>query len=156
MIDECNHDGNWDVMTAGPSGISVVLPKRSTDFSDASVTKLSKTAADSIHRGDLDNDGRSEFIAMGDSGLTLLRGTGDGQAEDLSSLLPPGTTATSVAMTDLDDDGDLDLILTLADGKLQWLQNKAGIRTIGSRLSPGCRQGRTVSVAASTCMPSDR
>ncbi|MBC7965457.1 MAG: CRTAC1 family protein, partial [Fuerstia sp.] len=126
VIDECNNDGNWDVITAGPSGISIVLPKRSTDFSDASAAELSKTAASSIHRGDIDNDGRSEFIAIGPAGLTLLRGTGDGKTEDLSPLLPPGTTATSVAMTDLDDDGDLDLVLTLADGKLQWLQNNGG------------------------------
>ena len=126
VIDECNNDGNWDVIAAGPSGVSVVLPKRSTDFSDASVMQLSETAAHTIHRADLDNDGRSDFVAVGDSGLMVLRGTGDGKAEDLSSLLPPGTTATSVAVTDLDDDGDLDLVLTLADGTLQWLQNNGG------------------------------
>ena len=126
VIDECNNDGNWDVIAAGPSGVSIVLPKRSTDFSDVGVAELSRIPANTIHRADLDNDGRSEFIAVGAAGLTLLRGTGDGKAEDLSSLLPPGTTATSVAMTDLDDDGDFDLILTLADGKLQWLQNNGG------------------------------
>ena len=126
VIDECNNDGNWDVIAAGASGVSIVLPKRSTDVSDADVAELSRTAAHTIHRADLDNDGRSEFIAIGDAGLTLLRGTGDGNAEDLSSLLPPGTTATSVAMTDLDDDGDLDLVLTFAGGKLQWLQNNGG------------------------------
>ena len=126
VIDECNNDGNWDVIAAGPSGVSIVLPKRSTDFSDVSVMELSSTAANTIHRADLDNDGRSEFITVGDTGLTLLRGTGDGKTEDLTSLVPPGTTATSVAITDLDDDGDLDLVLTPADGKLQWLQNNGG------------------------------
>ena len=126
VIDECNNDGNWDLIAAGPSGVSIVLPKRSTNFSDASIMELSKNSASSVHRGDLDNDGRSEFIAIGTSGLTLLRGTGNGKAEDLSSLLPPGTTATSAAMTDPDDDGDLDLVLTLADGKLQLLQNNGG------------------------------
>ncbi len=126
VIDECNNDGNWDVIAAGATGVSIVLPKRSTDFSDAAVAELSKPAAHTIHRADLDNDGRSEFIAVGPTGLTLLRGTGDGKAQDLSSLLPPDTTATSVAMTDLDDDGDLDLVLTLADGKLQWLKNHGG------------------------------
>ena len=125
-IDECNNDGNWDVIASGPWGVSIVLPKRMTGFSDADVVVLSKTAANTIHRADLDNDGRSEFIAVGAAGLTLLRGTGDGRTEDLTSLLPPGTTATSVAMTDLDDDGDLDLVLTLPDGKLQWLQNNGG------------------------------
>ncbi|MDA1232658.1 MAG: CRTAC1 family protein, partial [Planctomycetota bacterium] len=126
LIDECNNDGNWDLITAGPSGISSVLPKRSTDFSDANVVELSRNAAKEIQRADIDNDGRSDFIAVGDRGLTFLRGTGDGKAEDLSALLPPDSMATAAAISDIDDDGDLDLVVTLTSGRLQWLQNNGG------------------------------
>ncbi len=126
VIDECNKDGNWDLITCGASGISMMLPKHSTEFTDADVKKLSKSDANSIHRGDLDNDGRSDFIATGKNGLSLLRGVDNGRIEDLSLLLPTGLSATSVATTDVDDDGDLDLVLTLADGKLAWLQNDGG------------------------------
>ena len=103
-----------------------MLPKRSTEFTDADVQELSKSAANSIHRADIDNDGRSDFIAIGSSGLTLLRGASNGKTEDQSALLPTGVSATGVTTTDVDDDGDLDLVLTLADGKLQWLQNNGG------------------------------
>ena len=126
VIDECNNDGNWDLVTGGASGISIMLPKRSTEFSDAHVKELSKSAAHSIHRGDIDNDGRSDFIALGNNGLSFLRGVGKGKTDDQSSLLPTGISATSVTTTDIDDDGDLDVVLTLADGKLQWLQNNGG------------------------------
>ena len=126
VIDECNNDGNWDLVTGGASGVSIVLPKRSTEFTDADVKQLSKSAANSIHRGDIDNDGRTDFIALGTSGLSLLRGVGNGKTEDQSSLLPTGISATSVTTSDMDDDGDLDLVMTLADGKLRWLQNNGG------------------------------
>jgi len=126
VIDECNNDGNWDVIAAGQSGISIVLPKRSTEFADADVQELSNTAASTIHRADLDNDGRSDFVATGSAGLTFLRGVGNGKFENKSSLLPAGISATSVATTDMDDDGDLDLVLTTSDGRIQWLQNNGG------------------------------
>lgn len=126
VIDECNNDGNWDLVMSGAAGVSIVLPKRSTEFSDADMKELSKSAANSIHRGDIDNDGWSDFIALGSSGLSLLRGVGNGKTEDHSSLLPTGISATSVTTSDMDDDGDLDLVLTLADGTLQWLQNNGG------------------------------
>lgn len=126
VIDECNNDGNWDLIAGGTAGISIVLPKRSTEFTDADVQELSKSAANYIHRADIDNDGRSDFIAVGSSGLTLLRGASNGKTEDQTSLLPAGVSATGVATTDIDDDGDLDLVLTLGDGRLQWLQNHGG------------------------------
>lgn len=126
VIDECNNDGNWDLVTGGASGISIILPKRSTEFTNSDLKELSKSAANSIHRADIDNDGRSDFITIGSSGLTLLRGVGNGKTEDQSSLLPTGIPATSVTTSDMDDDGDLDLVLTLADGTLQWLQNNGG------------------------------
>ena len=126
VIDECNNDGNWDVITAGPTGVSIVLPKHSTEFNDANVQKLSNAAASTIHRADLDNDGRSDFVAIGSAGLTVLRGIGNGKSEDKTSLLPADISATSVATTDIDDDGDLDLVLTTADGRMQWLQNNGG------------------------------
>ncbi|HQZ65216.1 MAG TPA: FG-GAP-like repeat-containing protein [Planctomycetaceae bacterium] len=126
VIDECNRDGNWDLIATGSKGISVVLSKGSSKFPEASVVQLSGTSAKRILRADLDNDGRSDFITIGDTGLTLLRGAGDGTVEDLSSLLPSKIAASSMTTIDLDDDGDLDIVVTLADGTLQLLTNNGG------------------------------
>ena len=84
VIDECNNDGNWDLIAGGAAGISIVLPKRSTEFTDADVQELSKSAANSIHRADIDNDRRSDFISIGSSGLTLFLGASNEKTDDQS------------------------------------------------------------------------
>lgn len=126
VIDECNNDGSWDLIAAGPDGISAVLSKSGMTFPKADVVKYSEIAASRILRTDLDNDGRSDFIAIGPGGVSLLRGAGNGTTEDLSSLVPQAEVATSAATTDFDDDGDMDIVLTLASGDLRILINNGG------------------------------
>lgn len=126
LIDELNGDGRWDLIAAGSSGVSSILPANNEVPQDAPLTTLATTAATSILRADLDNDSRTDIVACGPGGVGLLRGTGDGKATDLTSIIADNAPALMAAATDLDDDGDLDIVAINADGTLRSLINNGG------------------------------
>ncbi|MFN9718796.1 MAG: FG-GAP-like repeat-containing protein [Planctomycetota bacterium] len=126
LIDELNGDGRWDLMIAGPAGVTSVLPTSNETPADSTSHLLGSAEATHILKADLDNDSRTDIISCGPGGVDIIRGTGNGMGTSLKSLIADNSPAIMASAFDLDDDGDLDLVVLNADGTLRSLINEGG------------------------------
>jgi hypothetical protein len=127
-IAEIDGDGNWDIVTAGPSGARVVLtevPLRAPRRVRREI-RVTSDAARSIQLVDFDNDGGLDLAI---DHKTLWRNNGVGEFEPQPFFSPSSADEFSTSVfADADRDGDVDLIASLPDGKLRLVSNEGGNR----------------------------
>ncbi len=107
-IGDLDNDGDFDVLTAGSSGLSALLGNGIGALA-APVHNGSGTLLKSISLGDIDGDGQLDALSGWGGSLTVLKGQGDG-AFTLLPAINPGHDVNSAVMGDVNGDGHLDLV----------------------------------------------
>jgi hypothetical protein len=118
-------DGDLDLLTAGPSGVSLL---RYQDGRFATGVPLPGSGpARGTLVGDLDNDERPDLVIVRGAGASLLRGDGSGFADATAAagVAMDKDAHRAAALADFDHDGDLDILLA-GDGSGGRLLRNAG------------------------------
>ena len=125
-VGDFNRDGDWDLVTAGESGVSGIQLSNNERPETATVSVVGGTAAGQLIRGDFDNDSLLDLLTVGSGELKLYRGQADGSFEDLSGLLASQGGVLAAAAADVNGDGGVDVVISTATGQLQLLLNVGG------------------------------
>ncbi|MDZ4688844.1 MAG: CRTAC1 family protein, partial [Planctomycetaceae bacterium] len=106
-------DGNvsWDLVAAGPRGVSVLLtdtPGRG-QIAYRTASSILTAGVQGAIAADVNNDAVMDLVAWSPMGVTIHLGRGDGKFSAASGIGVGRTT--SIAAGDIDADGDLDLLI---------------------------------------------
>lgn len=124
---DINRDASWDLLTAGPSGLHLIVGEtlRQGGWKPQRTNLVSETAALGVEVWDYNNDGFDDAVAWSEAGIEIFAG-GPGNTlalqSDVSAALPG---CSELRVTDSDRDGDQDLVV-LTDGKLKLIENEGG------------------------------
>jgi len=126
---DADADGAWDVLLAGPAGVSRVATRRSPGGTLAAepAVPIAVGAATGLVAFDYDNDGTLDLALAAADGLRLLRGSPDGGFASADAALPAMEHGAVGGLDagDLDGDGDLDLAVGAPAG-VTTLVNEGG------------------------------
>lgn len=123
LVGDFDGNGSWDVIGAGPNGLSVVFTQTSAAgmVSVKIALVVTNSPMNALASLDMDNDGVRDFASLDEEGLSLWRGDG---MRGFSPLVI-SVSASTFAIADVDKDGDEDLVAGHA-ATANWLVNNGG------------------------------
>ncbi len=141
---EADENVSWDVVTAGSSGVRVILTNTSRPGAiRASRTESLRKPATGVLACDYDNDSWIDLLAWDESGVRGYRGLSAGRFADDERIAVSGENIRDVKAADVDGDGDVDLAI-IDDKGLRLLQNDGAedagwllVRAVGQQDNAG-------------------
>jgi len=134
-----DQDGDGDLVLAGSGNVLLLRSSGPSGFASSSLPVASGI---DVSTADVNGDGMDDIIAVqaGNRLVRILRNNGDGSSFSSQSLLDRGSVA-SATPTDIDGDGDVDLLLAVDDGVLEFPESKVVYQQSGGSFSAGINVG---------------
>lgn len=112
-IGDLNNDGKIDLITPGPSALSISARIGSgTSIFSSPIVSATSHSTQSVAIVDLNGDGKVDLVATGDnSAVSILFGTGTGSFDKLYPPFEVAPNPRSVAVGDFNVDGKVDVVV---------------------------------------------
>jgi hypothetical protein len=134
-----DQDGDEDLVLAGSANVMLIRSSGPSGFASSSLPVASGL---DVSTADVNGDGMDDIIVVqaGNRLVRILRNNGDGSSFSNQSSLDRGSVA-SATPTDIDSDGDVDLLLAVDDGVLEFPESKVVYQQSGGSFSAGTNIG---------------